>query len=301
MLLLKSTDILRLVTGAAGDIDVVVSWVDKISDTSFTPDRSLNATIATATTTTIAGSPSSGVVRNITGVSIENASATVSNTVTVQLFDGTNNADLISITLLPGENLYFTEEGAWVHHDSNGAEYPATTLIDPWNVYGIAGTLAETIPRSIAGVNVAALTSGTLYLQAVYLRAGQKVTNISFCSGTTAAGTPTNRRFALYSSARALLAQTADQTTTAWAANTVMTTALTAAYTVPTTGLYYVGIMVAATTVPSLAGITAAGNAALRTTAPIISGNSTAALTTTLPDPAAAITAGVNSVWAALT
>ena len=103
------------------------------------------------------------------------------------------------------------------------------------------------------------------------------------------------------SSARALLASTANATSTAWAANTVVTRALSAAYTVPTTGLYYVGIMVAATTAPSLAGVTAAGNAALRTTAPIISGNSTTTLTTTLPDPAAAITAGVNSVWAALT
>ena len=189
----------------------------------------------------------------------------------------------------------------WVHHDANAGVYPASLTIDMWSVYSISGAVAETLPRNIAGVNVAALTSGTLFLQMIYLRAGRRVANISFCSGTTAAGTPTNQFFALYDSSRNLLAQTANNTTTAWAANTVRTLAVTASYTVPTTGLYYIGIMVSATTPPSLAGVTAAANAALRAAVPIVAGNSTAGLTTSLPNPAAAITATVNSVWAAIT
>lgn len=300
MLLLTSTsDIVRLVTGAAGDIDVHTSYVDNASGT-ITPARTNTPAITTATTTTIVASPGASTQRNVKHINIENASATVSNTVTVQHFDGTTSTDLCSVTLLSGENLIFTSEGEWTHHDSNGGVYPATITIDPWNVYGATGTVAETIPRSIGGTNVAALTSGTLLLMAVYLRAGQRVANISFCSGTTAAGTPTNQFFALYDINRNLLAQSANATTAAWAANTIKTLAMTASYTATTTGLYYVGVMVSATTVPSLAGL-AANNAAFHAAAPILVGNSTTGLTTTLPNPAAAITAGANKVWAGIT
>lgn len=94
----------------------------------------------------------------------------------------------------------------------------------------------------------------------IYLHAGDVVTNLSFRSGATAAGTPLNWWFALYSDAAtpALLAQTADQTTTAWAANTTMTKALASAYTVPKSGIYWAAIMVKATTVPTLLGCVAA-------------------------------------------
>ena len=104
------------------------------------------------------------------------------------------------------------------------------------------------------------LTTQVMTSTPVYLEAGETVTNLSFVSGATAAGTPTNYWFALYSNAStpALLAQTADQTSTAWAANTVMTVALATAQTISTTGIYWAAIMVKATTVPSLIGCIAA-------------------------------------------
>lgn len=94
----------------------------------------------------------------------------------------------------------------------------------------------------------------------IYLHAGDVVTNLSFRSGATAAGTPVNWWFALYSDAAtpALLAQSADQTSTAWAANTTKTLALASAYTVPKSGIYWAAIMVKATTVPTLLGACAA-------------------------------------------
>lgn len=90
----------------------------------------------------------------------------------------------------------------------------------------------------------------------VKLYAGDVITNISTRSGATAAGTPTNWWFALYSNAAtpALLSQSADQTSTAWAANTTKTLALAAAQTITATGIYWVGIHVKATTVPTLLG-----------------------------------------------
>jgi hypothetical protein len=107
-----------------------------------------------------------------------------------------------------------------------------------------------------------AFNSATNLMTAVpiFLAGGDVVTNISAVSGATAANTPTNYWFALYSTAGtpALLAQTADQLTAAWAANTVKTLPLASAYTVPADGIYHVGIMVKATAAPSLLGTVAA-------------------------------------------
>ncbi len=90
----------------------------------------------------------------------------------------------------------------------------------------------------------------------LHLVAGDVVTNLTFHSGQTAAGTPTNYWAALYDTAAtpALIAQSADQLTAAWAAFTAKTLALSAPYTVAKTGVYWAALMVKATTVPSLLG-----------------------------------------------
>lgn len=101
-----------------------------------------------------------------------------------------------------------------------------------------------------------ALTTQVMTAVPVFLAAGETVTNISFMTGATAAGTPTNWWFALYSNAAtpALLAQTADQTSSAWAAFTVKTLALATAQTVSKADVYWAAVMVKATTVPTLLG-----------------------------------------------
>lgn len=126
-----------------------------------------------------------------------------------------------------------------------------------------AGLHRANLRRIQCSANLAALTSGVMTSVALYLRSGDVVTNLTFMSGTTAAGTPTNYWFALYSTAAtpALLGQTADQTTTAWAANTVKTLALEDPLTIDTTGIHYAAVMVAATTVPTLVGATAVHHA----------------------------------------
>lgn len=105
-----------------------------------------------------------------------------------------------------------------------------------------------------------ALTTEVMTSVPVYLHAGDVITNISVRSGATAANTPTNYWVALYSKAAtpALMAQSADQTSTAWAANTTKTLALAAAQTITESGVYWVGIMVKATAVPTLLGCVAA-------------------------------------------
>ena len=300
MLLLTSTsDIVRVVTGTTGSsINVHASWVDNASGT-ITPGRTNTAAITTNTTTTIVASPSPSTQRNVRSIFITNNHATVSTTVTVQHYDGSNSEDLMGVTLLPGENLTFLESGDWQHHDGQGAEYtyagPATRNL------GITGTLAETMPREICPeVNTTAPASGTLAMQLIYLVAGTLVSNITISSATTAAGTPTNYFFALYDINRNLLAQSANQTTTAWAANTVKTLAMQTPYRIRTSGPYYIGYMMTATSVATIKGGTARTGGQLAGTAPIIYGTSTTGLTTALPNPAAAITSTTASIYAAV-
>lgn len=129
--------------------------------------------------------------------------------------------------------------------------------------------------------DVAAAATGVMLSTPLYLEEGDLVTNLTFISAGTAAGTPTNYWFALYSGVGALLAQTADQTTTAWAADTVKTLALATAQKITRSGVYYAAISVTATTVPTLVGC--------GTAKPVLSGEvnlaqtSGSGLTTTAP------------------
>ncbi|MEU4165573.1 right-handed parallel beta-helix repeat-containing protein [Streptomyces sp. NPDC026665] len=104
-------------------------------------------------------------------------------------------------------------------------------------------------------------TSGTLYLVPIWLPKGFVVSNITFISAGTAAVSLTNWWFSLHDSGRKMLARTFDQTTTAWAANTIKTLGVqqttagnVTSYTTTYTGLHYVGIMIKATTVCNIVG-----------------------------------------------
>ncbi len=158
-----------------------------------------------------------------------------------------------------------------------------------------ARAFAPTLPT--AGF---ALTSGTLYMTAIYLPAGEVVSSFSYKSGTVGFTTPTNWWFGLYSSARVQLATTADQLTAAWAGSTLQTLNIAtvaggagSTYTVPSSGLYYVGICVAsANNLGTIVGVTETG--LITGLAPVVAGSSSTAQTApqAFPFTAAAITAG---------
>ena len=160
-----------------------------------------------------------------------------------------------------------------------------------------AATLVENFPRDQISTDlVASLVTQVMTSVPILLQQGDVVTNLSFLSGATAAGTPTNWWFALYSNAAtpALLAQSADQTSTAWAADTLKTLALSAPQSIAVTGIYWAAIMVKATTVPTLMGKTlarAAAAAALITGQIVLAQNSGSVLTATAPSTIASPTA----------
>ncbi|MFJ8760855.1 right-handed parallel beta-helix repeat-containing protein [Streptomyces cyaneofuscatus] len=118
----------------------------------------------------------------------------------------------------------------------------------------------ETTSRLRCGTAVTP-TSGVLYLVPIWLPAGLVISNIAFVSGTNAAVTPTNYWFSLHDSARVALARTADQGSAAWGTNTVKSLAIAqstagsaSSYTTPYRGLYYLGVMITASTLPNLIG-----------------------------------------------
>ena len=124
MLILASTsDIVSVVTGSDSQIEVHTSYVDW-NGSAVTPGRTNTPAITTATTTTVVPSPGASVQRNVKHLNITNDHASASCTVTVEHFDGTTAIELMGFTLLPGENMIFSEEGRWTHRDANGAEYP---------------------------------------------------------------------------------------------------------------------------------------------------------------------------------
>jgi hypothetical protein len=121
---------------------------------------------------------------------------------------------------------------------------------------GANGTFVESFARSssVFSDQAAALVTQVMTSVAMVFNAGDVVTNLTFVGGATAAGTPTNWWVALYSAGAtpALMAQSADQTSAAWAADAVKTLPLLTPQLITAPGVYYAGIMMKATTAVSL-------------------------------------------------
>jgi len=144
-----------------------------------------------------------------------------------------------------------------------------------------ANALSESVPRFAWNSTACAIgaTTGTVYMIATWLPAGSPINTLGFVTGATAAGTPTHWWLGLADQNGLQLAHTADQTTTAIAANSKITKSLTATYTTTRTGLYYFLISVTATTNPTLSGVGTVTNADKVT--PLLAGVSTSAAQTT--------------------
>jgi hypothetical protein len=122
-------------------------------------------------------------------------------------------------------------------------------------VKGPTGTLAETLPRHSVSTQTSGMTAGTLYVRSIALAAGTRISNISVVSGNTAITVLAHGWYVLLDSNRNVVAVTADQTSGTWlaATGTLYTLAVGTAYTVPQTGLYYIGVMANGSNTPNLA------------------------------------------------
>ena len=145
--LTSTSDVIRVTTATAAQIEVHASWVDILAGAG-TLGRTNTPHITTATTTTVVAAPAASTQRNVKHLNITNDHASASCTVTVEHFDGATAIELMAFSLLPGDNMIFNEEGRWAHRDANGAEYPAAGL-GAYNGFSIgfmkSATVADTV------------------------------------------------------------------------------------------------------------------------------------------------------------
>ena len=282
---------LQIVLGGSvttNQLQCVTSY--KIYTSSATTDGQVAINTNNTTDVDLAGAPSSGETYEIQNINVYNAD-TVAQTVTIKIDVSATETILYKGVVGVGDVISWTAEGGWKNTSNN-----VTPLLNNKKV--LTGALYETFDRDLCDeVNTAALSSGRLSLQAIYLPAGTTINSISFWSATTAAGTPTNQLFGLFDSSYNLLRSSTNDTTTAWAANSRKTLSLTSAFTTTYSGIHYLGIMVTATTVPTLKGNTAKTGGQLSAGAPTMGGTSTTGLTTALPATAAAPGTVTTSFW----
>lgn len=159
MLLLTSTsDLLKVVTSASNAVDTHASYVD-VSGATVTPGR-LNLNIAAATTTNVVTSPGASTQRNVKNLTICNKDASVSNTITVQHFDGSITVQLIKLTLLAGYSLIYNDADGWTLIDASGGRvvtplvgrYLGTTVVTSASANFTTGKQTNTIRvRGVGG------------------------------------------------------------------------------------------------------------------------------------------------------
>lgn len=161
-----------------------------------------------------------------------------------------------------------------------------------------ATSLGETFERNGAAPSAITIVSGTQTFTAIQLTAGTVVSKITFQSNTTALATGTHQFFSLYSAALAKLGVTSDDLAVAWAASTEKTLSLATPYTVLADGIFYIGCMVAASTPPTINGLS--GPVTFYGTAPAVSfiDSTNTGLTIPSGSPATAVnSAGAAPLW----
>lgn len=220
MLFVSTTEKLQLITSSTAALDVLVDYSDFETATKLvTPGRQLTK-ITTATTTDICAAPSSGFTRKIKGVSINNLSSSVTNTVTAQY---NSNATLYQIdTWIVGvsERVRYSEGVGWQPLDSSGRlKIPGLAL--PYgnaNTADVVASAADTYLTGSAlqiGGRVQAATFAKYRLRCTKTAAGVAAPVFSIRTGT-AGSTADTARTTLTGAAQTAVTDTGDIEIDVW-------------------------------------------------------------------------------------
>ncbi len=269
----------------------------------------LDGTIVSGDLSATAGITSGQLAGSIAPSKVTGTAITAADTGTVtstMILDGTIvNADLNASAAVALSKLASGTNG-----DLVGTASGATANVKRPNYFMMrTNALAETIPRNNATFSntIGAPTSGTISFTAIELQAGMAIGHITFMSGTTAGSAMTHQWFCLTDSALNQVATTSDDTSTAWGASAEKTLAIatiasgaSATYTVPTAGLYYVGVCVTGTTLPTMTGTSVVANTGPASLPPSLFGTSDTGLTSppAFTKTYGAITATLKQHWA---
>lgn len=115
IILTNTTDKLQVVTSAAGDVDVIVSYgeVSQATPPVVAPFGRQLTTITTAATTDVLAAPGASTTRTPEEITIRNVHASVTNTILVQYNANGTIYEIHKVTLLPGEMLEYIRGIGW--------------------------------------------------------------------------------------------------------------------------------------------------------------------------------------------
>lgn len=129
--LTTTTSTLAVVTSLANTVAASASWAVFVNQAERLNPQNQNYAIAAASSTTLVPSPSASTQNEVEFVSICNTDV-VTNTITVNLFDGTTTVPVVpSLALQPGYTLYYEDGVGW---------YVTDTLGNSQGIQGVPGT-----------------------------------------------------------------------------------------------------------------------------------------------------------------
>lgn len=189
--LVSTSDIIRVITGSAADVEPHVSFADNDSSLPVDdPDRIVmgrtnTASITTATTTTVLGSPGSATIaRKMKFANFHNNHASQATQLRVEHFDGTTAEVLRNINLLAGETLEYMEGSGWTHYDLNGGIYGASLILyDPritTKVLLSDQSNSTVTPTNVTGIEVAMGVGTWVWQYTVRYQAAATTTGVRF-------------------------------------------------------------------------------------------------------------------------
>jgi hypothetical protein len=148
--------------------------------------------------------------------------------------------------------------------------------------------LAATLNRATGSVAAMTLASGTLQLYPIALPKGMTIAGLWAHSGSTALAAGSNQWMTLLDSSLNIVMKTNDYTNTAWSGNRPKLFLSPATYATNYKGLYYIGVVVVASTMPTILGISVNGIITSPTSKvlPVLSGQANTGLT----DPTSLVT-----------
>lgn len=161
MKLTSTSDKVQVVTTSTANLDVYSTWGDYDAAVSPATDRvtfgRLISKISTATTTDVVGVPGSGDVRKVHILNVSNVHASASQTVTVQITDGTNTAIIDSFPLAAGERWAWREGVGARIIDANGIEKTNPVAVGQYTVARLAATVSNstTTAAKVTGLDLA--------------------------------------------------------------------------------------------------------------------------------------------------
>lgn len=162
MIILPTTDTLRVTTSQAGDVDVYATFFDRTNSANMSPGRQ-QTNITGATTTTVVSSGS--VDRIVRKLSIRNKHASITQVITVLQNDGTNSREIFKATILAGESLSYNERNGFDVFDTMGRRKTVTVTNAGTPItsgYGVV-TLGGDVANSNAVANTIADVTGLAF------------------------------------------------------------------------------------------------------------------------------------------